>query len=68
MHYGSAQLFFARKDYKPQRVMKITMSYSQRCNIQLKVGINDDVNTKKQTPKHVIFGRQINKIRKVVIY
>ena len=40
----NAEFHVVRKNYIPQRVMKITMNYSQRCNISLHCGSTLDIN------------------------
>ncbi len=41
---ATTELYYLRKNYKPQRVMKIKMNYSQRSLIQVNVGISSNVN------------------------
>ena len=38
------KIAIVRKNYKPQRVMKVKMKYSQRNKIQLNIGVSSDMN------------------------
>lgn len=39
-----AELYFARKNYRPIRTMKIKMNYSARSELKLSVGVAQDIN------------------------
>lgn len=57
--YGmSLEIYPLRKDYEVQRTMKITLSYSQRAQIRLSVGISSDVTATQ--PKTTIVCHHFN--------
>ncbi len=38
----SAEFYYIRKNYAPEKVMKIKMDYNERCNLKLNIGISTD--------------------------
>ena len=41
-NYMKADLWYIRKDYKPNTVLKVKMNYSERVNLKLSIGIASD--------------------------
>jgi len=54
----SHELYLLRKDYKPKRVMKIIMNYTQRAQIRLSVGVN--ANVAATTPSKTLICQHFN--------
>jgi hypothetical protein len=38
-----AELYYIRKNYAPNKALKIEMEYSQRCNLKLSIGLSEDL-------------------------
>ena len=48
----SAEFYYIRKNYKPEKVMRIKMDYSKRCDLKLSIGISTD--TSATTPMKTV--------------
>ncbi|NDV46692.1 hypothetical protein D0T49_06490 [Paludibacter sp. 221] len=54
----SAELYYIRKDYKPQDVFRIKMNYNQRANIKVSIGVSSDPNATE--PDETIVAEHFN--------
>jgi hypothetical protein len=48
----SAEFYYVRKNYTPEKVMRIKMDYNERCNLKLSIGISTD--TSATTPMKTV--------------